>query len=85
MAAFLVLSRGPGIADTRAGESKNSASKQVWKCRFSRGSLKTHAKMIEKWASEVANSSVHEKVVEKFIHDVITRGTFGESEKTPPK
>ena len=25
LAAFLVLSRGPGIADTRAGESKNSA------------------------------------------------------------
>ena len=80
-----MLSRGPGIADTRAGESKNSASKQVWKCRFSRGSLKTRANLTEKWASEVAKSSAHENVVENFLHDVITRGTFGESEKAPPK
>ena len=85
LAAFLVLSRGPGIADTRAGESKNSASKQVWKCRFSRGSLKARAKLIEKWASEVAKSSAHENVVENFLHDVITRGTFGASEKGPKK
>ena len=80
-----MLSRGPGIADTSAGESKNSASKKVWKCRFSRGSLKTRAKLIEKWASEVATSSAHENAVDNFLHDVFTRGTFGESEKAPPK
>ena len=83
LAAFLVLLRWPGIADTSAGESKNSASKKVWKCRFSRGSLKTRAKLIEKWASEVAKSSAHDDAVDNFLHDVITRVRLGSPKRHP--